>query len=405
MGLFPQFPYSNLHELNLDWIIEQIRQVTGEGVVLSVNGMSGIVTLYTENNIALPDCHFDTEWSVARLIDEKIAGLKFTGEKFFYITKNHDAEDFTVQEVYTSGNQPPYPVTSVNGHDGAVVLAGDNLPYVIDGSYTIEDIVEAIQGAVGAVIRGKKCNQAVSAGQYVFLIMSNITGRTDGLYKAVNDVPANTDFTTGDLFPATSGLGGKLGEAEDDIDDLDTRLTSVETDMATLKDDLPTVAESVAFIINGNTCSQAVSAGQYVILIHSTVAGGADGFYKAVNNVSANTAWTSADLQTIPGGLGAEVDALNSKISNTQISGITTSLSALETNINNILSTLSNGQMKCISFSTSGITGFDNTGYNGFVVKMSDVRAWLLVSTAFGQFVFASKNTNWSWNNINKTPI
>lgn len=314
MGLFPQFPYSNLHELNLDWIIEQIRQVTGEGVVLSVNGLSGVVTLYTENNITLPDCHFDTEWSVARLIDEKVAGLKFTGEKFFYITKNHDAEEFTVQEVYTSGNQPPYPVTSVNGHDGAVVLAGDNLPYVIDGSYTIEDIVEAIQGSIGAVIRGKKCDQAVTAGQYVFLIMSNITGRTDGLYKAVNDVPANTDFATGDLFPATIGLGGKLGEAEDDIDDLDTRLTSVETDTATLKDDLPIVAESVAFIINGSTCPQAVTAGQYVILIHSTVSGRADGFYKAINNVSANTAWTSADLQAVSGGLGAEVDALNSKV-------------------------------------------------------------------------------------------
>ena len=316
MGLFPQFPYSNLHELNLDWIIEQIRQVTGEGVVLSVNGLSGVVTLYTENNITLPDCHFDTEWSVARLIDEKVAGLKFTGEKFFYITKNHDAEEFTVQEVYTSGNQPPYPVTSVNGHDGAVVLAGDNLPYVIDGSYTIEDIVEAIQGSIGAVIRGKKCDQAVTAGQYVFLIMSNITGRTDGLYKAVNDVPANTDFATGDLFPATIGLGGKLGEAEDDIDDLDTRLTSVETDTATLKDDLPIVAESVAFIINGSTCPQAVTAGRYVMLIHSTVPGRADGFYKAINNVSANTAWTSADLQAVSGGLGAEVDALNGKFSN-----------------------------------------------------------------------------------------
>ena len=326
MGLFPQFPYSNLHELNLDWIIEQIRQVTGEGVVLSVNGLSGIVTLYTENNIALPDCHFDTEWSVARLIDEKIAGIKFTGEKFFYITKNHDAEEFTVQEVYTSGNQPPYPVTSVNGHDGAVVLAGDNLPYVIDGSYTIEDIVEAIQGAIGAVIRGKKCDQAVTAGQYVFLIMSNITGRTDGLYKAVNDVPANTDFSTGDLFPATIGLGGKLGEAEDDIDDLDTRLTSVETDTATLKDDLPTVAGSVAFIINGSTCPQAVTTGQYVILIHSTVSGRADGLYKAVNNVSANTPWTSADLRAVTGGLGAEVGVLNSKVTWKKLDGTQTHL-------------------------------------------------------------------------------
>lgn len=224
MGLFPQFPYSNLHELNLDWIIEQIRQVTGDGFVLSVNGLSGVVTLYTENNIALPDCHYDTEWSVARLIDEKIAGIKFTGEKFFYITKNHDAEEFTVQEVYTSGNPPPYPVTSVNSHDGAVVLAGDNLPYVIDGPYTIEDIVEAIEHAIGAVILGKKCNQAVTAGQYVFLIMSNITDRADGLYKAVNNVSANTNWTSADLQAVSGGLGAELANAENDIVTLNSKI-------------------------------------------------------------------------------------------------------------------------------------------------------------------------------------
>ena len=40
------FPYTNLHELNLDWIIEQLNK---EGAVLSVNGKNGIVTLTGED--------------------------------------------------------------------------------------------------------------------------------------------------------------------------------------------------------------------------------------------------------------------------------------------------------------------------------------------------------------------
>ena len=40
------FPYTNLHELNLDWIIEKLNT---EGAVLSVNGKNGIVTLTGED--------------------------------------------------------------------------------------------------------------------------------------------------------------------------------------------------------------------------------------------------------------------------------------------------------------------------------------------------------------------
>lgn len=41
-----RYPYTNLHELNLDWIIEQLGK---EGNVISVNGKSGIVTLTGED--------------------------------------------------------------------------------------------------------------------------------------------------------------------------------------------------------------------------------------------------------------------------------------------------------------------------------------------------------------------
>lgn len=240
MALFPQFPYSNLHELNLDWLIEQIRQIEGEGVVLSVNGLTGVVTLYTDKDVVFPDLNFNDHWQIYREIDAKIAGLKFTGEKFFYITKNEGDEDFTLQEVYTSGNQPPYPVRSVNGQTGDVsitipvtsvnertgniMLAGDNIPYNLDGTYTIEDVIIPLEKSIGHVIRYNTCAEGVSAGQYVYLILSGIPGRDDGLYKAVNAKSAGTVWTSADLAPVAGGLGALMAQNESAVSQLNSNL-------------------------------------------------------------------------------------------------------------------------------------------------------------------------------------
>ena len=50
------YPYTNLHELNLDWIIEQLNR---EGAVLSVNGKHGTVTI-TGEDIARSDNNSQT---------------------------------------------------------------------------------------------------------------------------------------------------------------------------------------------------------------------------------------------------------------------------------------------------------------------------------------------------------
>ena len=243
MALFPQFPYSNLHELNLDWLIEKISQLLENGTVISVNGMSGVVTLYTDKDVVFPDRAFDPDWSVYRRIAEKHAGLQFTGEKFYYITKNVDDEDFTIQEVYTSGNLPPFPVTSVNGQTGQVViaipvtsvngrtgdivLAGDNIPYNIDGSYTIEDIIVPLEKSIGHVIRYNTCSDGVTAGQYVYLIMSGISGRSDGLYKAVNAKSAGSVWTASDLDPVAGGLGAQMAQNDSAISELNSKIANL----------------------------------------------------------------------------------------------------------------------------------------------------------------------------------
>lgn len=117
MGLFEQFPYQNFHELNLDWLIQQINLVK-ESVVLSVNGQTGEVILYPEAFVRLPDLSDTTTWSFYRYVNNKAEGVQFiNGQPMQRI------DDLNRYDIYDSGNPPPYPVTAVNGQTGEVVIA------------------------------------------------------------------------------------------------------------------------------------------------------------------------------------------------------------------------------------------------------------------------------------------
>ena len=73
------------------------------------------------------------------------------------------------------------------------------------------------------------------------------------------------------------------------------------------------VASDIAIIIDGNktTHTGGVAVGEYVIVRNSTISGIADGLYKAVQAIPANTAITSAYLAAVDGG---GLNALNSHL-------------------------------------------------------------------------------------------
>lgn len=74
----------------------------------------------------------------------------------------------------------------------------------------IADRVDEIFGGgaadlLGIVIDGKRPPMVVSAGQYVIVRGSTITGITDGLYTAVNALSPSTDVTAADLTAVSGG--------------------------------------------------------------------------------------------------------------------------------------------------------------------------------------------------------
>ena len=78
MSLYENFPYTNLHNLNLDWIINTLNELK-ESQVLSVNGMTGDVILYQNAIMQLPTVE-DDHWSIIRMADGTQRGIMFAND-------------------------------------------------------------------------------------------------------------------------------------------------------------------------------------------------------------------------------------------------------------------------------------------------------------------------------------
>ena len=120
--MFHRFPYTNMHELNLDWLIEEVKKAYSpdnppENIVMSVNGMTGNVVLYEASIVRLPDVQ-DEQWNIYRMTAGNTArGIEFSGDGSAKIINGT-----TRDPIYTRDHPPIYPVQSVNGMTGNVQL-------------------------------------------------------------------------------------------------------------------------------------------------------------------------------------------------------------------------------------------------------------------------------------------
>ena len=159
--MFEGFPYTNFHDLNLDWIIQKVKEAYSpdnppENVVLSVNGDTGDVVLYKNAIVRLPDTE-DAMWNIHRVADGSSEGIQFE--------KDQPAKRIAGTNryvIYDAGNPPPYPVQSVNGQTGNVLI---NIP------------VQSVNGETGAVVLYR--NAQIS--------FPNVEAETWNMYRGTGD--------------------------------------------------------------------------------------------------------------------------------------------------------------------------------------------------------------------------
>ena len=334
------FPYTNFHELNLDWIIEKVKEAYSpdnppENVVLSVNGATGDVILYPESSIRLPTVETNN-WNIYRFANGVTIGIEFTASDAKLIRGTHR------DTIYTSNNPPPYPVTSVNGQTGAVI---------------IQFPVTSVNGRTGAVQTQEPFQDMSdeilyvdqdSAGDY-WGFARNVSNGSASIYldTANDNVNAYISFipedesqgetrtykllTTADI-PSSSGvvsINAKTGVVTLYGTDIYRNANSSQTvDYALSVNEtaIDRAQTSIAIVSNNNSHS-AIQAGEFVYIKRTT--GITEGLYRAINAIPANGAIASTDVQLVQNG------GLNSLLSNFNL--LSNSIDGISENLNGFI--------------------------------------------------------------------
>lgn len=387
--MFERFPYTNFHELNLDWIIEQIKDIQNSAV-LSVNGQTGDVVLYQSENVVFPDVA-SPQWRMVRTADGHVAGVMFQNGLMYVMY------DGTADRVYTINNPPPYPVTSVDGQTGSVQVfpnAATRLPDVQDDYTNIRRQIETngTQNIVGIELKQNKAYRMVDNNRYEIYDSDNpppypvtsVNGQTgaiviaipfedvdtsdiefanasndhywslgretlDGtasiqLYTNSTTAEAYIDFYDGqgvtftkklltiDDIPSASGvvsLNGQTGvvtiygdtmpieagsqdSVKDVTDDLNTRLGTAENTITQHGTDIGNTQADIAIVENTNNATHNITAGSYVIWKGS--------LYIASTNISIGAGLSGSNLSAVSnGGLNALKGELPQFVSNNTV--------------------------------------------------------------------------------------
>lgn len=219
MGMFEQFPYTNFHSVNLDWIIDQIKN-TIDNAVLSVNGQTGEVILYQSENVVFPDVESD-QWRMVRTADGHTAGVLFNQDYMYVMYDN------TADRVYTMNHPPAYPVTSVDGQTGDVKVfpnAATRLPDVTDDYTNIRRQIETggTQNIVGIELKQNKAYRMKDQYRYEMYDSDNpppypvtsVNGQTGVVMLAI----PFTDVTVDDVMFVNAVAGHEWGIGRETAD-------------------------------------------------------------------------------------------------------------------------------------------------------------------------------------------
>lgn len=175
-----RYPYTNLHELNLDWIIEQLNK---EGAVLSVNDKHGIVTLTGE------DINRSSNSS-----ETVAAALTSQGQ--------------SIQSVRTQIGVTPLPTT-------AQTLTGA----IAENAQEIADIEDNVIGDTELPTEAQTLTGAIAENA------QDISTNAENIQENAEDISSiNTKIGTTALPTTAQTLTGAIAEHEQDINSINTKV-------------------------------------------------------------------------------------------------------------------------------------------------------------------------------------
>lgn len=243
MSLFENFPYTDLHQLNLDWLIQEMKELeqkVQDGPVVSVNGLTGEVILYRQSNIQFPDVNDSTitKWEMFRYLNGHIYGIQFDNNGNVYALR-----DFARTKLLTWDDIPPEAgVISVNGLYGVVHLSGTNIPYmggetetVYDKLSDLDDDITSAQADINdlTVTMGTIDNAIKRGVAYLESTDTAVNNIPAGRYVFWKNYPyiSTSAISAGDTLSSTNlsavATGGFINALQTQIDTLDFNISKL----------------------------------------------------------------------------------------------------------------------------------------------------------------------------------
>lgn len=192
-------------------------QVGGESD--SIDFDIGVATSYIER----------LAYNTTNLANAKASGRPYEYDtNYIYLVRETPVtETFTISKEYTASDHGIEFFTETEAPCYATMLYGHNLV-----EYLKHDVpeqlaqVSELQDELGIVCNGNKCAIAASAGQYIILKNSSISGCENGLYTAAQAIPANTAITSSYL---TAVSGGGLNALNSKIENLPKKVVTIQS--------------------------------------------------------------------------------------------------------------------------------------------------------------------------------
>ena len=201
------YPWTNLHELNLNWILSQIKQITRQ--IANFAGLTASAHTIPQNEdptVTLTGGAGTTPYNFDFGIPASPSSTVNTvnGQSGDVVITASDIGLGNVDNVqqYSATNPPPYPVTEINGMTGAVTIG------------TMVDCTADLTPVADLVIDQAYC---AKIGQFViyylrFTVNSTIGASQPmltGLYQPIDTMTAGIDVISGSVvkFNVNSAVG------------------------------------------------------------------------------------------------------------------------------------------------------------------------------------------------------
>ena len=318
------FPWSNFHELNRDWILSVVKEakeifVKGEGDIqhavetadqaleTAEQAAAGVIA---DGAVTIPKLNSDVYSLLAYCVSGSVAPNFIPAGALVILRKS---TIYNVSDgIYTATRNIPQAaiITAADLDQSATLYREGGMNYLLHNEEKLNGTIDLIKAGLVILVTGDEASAAVPTDGLVY-VANNTHGLTEGFYfnSSGATFPPTGGTADSDSFTAVNNILNALQTAvaslgSDDIANDSTvtgasvtdALDTVKNTLNQLDDTTEAIENGIAYIVDGDNSTTTIPAGSFAYLKNNTH-GLSEGLYTA-NSAFPTGGGTAADSST-----------------------------------------------------------------------------------------------------------